>query len=98
MALIGSYYGKPNKAIHTGNVRCHGDEGSLQQCSKTEYGLNEVLGSDVNVAGVSCVPNADITVASNTTSSKTNPITSTSVPTTIATYVLAAALIIVIVM
>ena len=97
--MIGSYYGKPNKAIHTSNVMCHGDERSLQQCSKTEYGLKEVPASDFNVAGVSCVPDADITVASNTTSSKTDPITSTSVhvPTTIATYVLAAALIIVIV-
>ena len=87
--MTGSYYGKPNKAIHTSNVRCHGDEGSLQQCSKTEYGLKEVPGSVVNVAGVSCVPNAD-------SSSKTDPIT--SVPITITTYTLAVALIIVIVM
>ena len=54
LALTGSHYGKPNKTIHAGNVRCQGDEESLRQCSKTEYGLKEILASDISVAGVSC--------------------------------------------
>ena len=57
MAFTGSHYGKPNKTIHAGNVRCQGDEDNLQQCSMTEYSLEEgkQLQLASEVAGVSCL-------------------------------------------
>ena len=101
MALIGSYYGKSNKTIHVGNVRCQGDEASLQQCSKTEYGLKEVLASDASVAGVSCVPNPAVTVTNAavtvTNAPFSNTISNTSSATTISTIILAFMLAIVLI-
>ena len=96
MASTGSHYGKPNKAIHVGNVRCRGDEASLRQCSKTEYGLNDVPGSDVNVAGVSCVPNADLPGASNApfSDANSNATSGTTISTIILAFMLAIVLII----
>ena len=94
--MTGSYYGKPNKTIHAGNVRCQGEEANLRQCSKTEYALKELLAPDVNVAGVSCVPNADVTVT-NAPLSDTNSSTSSNVstmPTIILAIILAIVLII----
>ena len=91
MALIGSYYGKPNKTIHINNVRCHSDEQNIQQCSKTEYGVKEVLASDVSVAGVSCVPNA-VVVATNAPLSNANNNTIFSSVTAISTILLACIL------
>ena len=57
MAFTGSHYGKPNKTIHAGNVRCEGDEENLEQCSMTEYALEKgkQLLQGTDVAGVSCV-------------------------------------------
>ena len=98
MALIGSYYGKPNKTIHINNVRCRSDEQNIQQCSKTEYGLKEVLASDVNVhvAGVSCVPNAAVTATNAPISNIDKNITKFSA-TTISTIILACILAIVLI-
>ena len=58
LALTGSHYGKPNKTIHVGNVRCRGNEENLRQCSKITYSLEEgkQLRQDTDVAGVSCIP------------------------------------------
>ena len=57
LALTGSHYGKPNKTIHVGNVRCYGNEENLRQCSKTTYSLKEgqQLQQATDVAGVSCI-------------------------------------------
>ena len=68
MALTstGSYYSKPNKAVHAGNVSCQGGVENLQQCSIMEYARKEIMASDIVVAGVSCiyVPSASSTISS----------------------------------
>ena len=96
MALIGSYYGKPNKTIHINNVRCRSDEQNIQQCSKTEYGLKEVLASDVNmhVAGVSCVPNPAVTATNAPISNIDKNTSATTISTIILACILAIVLII----
>ena len=74
LALTGSHYGKPNKTIHIGNVRCRGNEENFQQCSKTIYSLEEgqQLRQATDVAGASCIvaepdqrPNSDISTSDN---------------------------------
>ena len=53
---IGSYYGKPNKTIHSTNLQCTGDEERINECSQMTYFLNEGKNKlkTVEVAGVKC--------------------------------------------
>ena len=56
-ALLHSYYGKPNKAIHIGDVECYGTEDKLTECTMKSYSLKDGknLQDNVDVAGVSCI-------------------------------------------
>ena len=56
-ALLHSYYGKPNKAIHIGDVECYGTEDKLTECAMKSYSLKDGnnLQDKVDVAGVSCI-------------------------------------------
>ena len=53
-AKVGSFYGKPQKAIHLRNVTCSGNESSLTQCSYTQVSVSEGRLLNTNVAGVDC--------------------------------------------
>ena len=55
VGFVGSHYGKPDKAIHVGDVQCDGDEGAIGQCSMITYSLQEGKEIQQEVAGVSCV-------------------------------------------
>ena len=82
--MTGSHYGKPNKTIHIGNVRCHGNEENLQQCSKTTYSLEEgkQLQQDTDVAGVSCIPVQETTrIARPTPTTVARPTIARPLPT-----------------
>ena len=87
LASTGSHYGKPNKTMHAGNVRCHGDEANLQECSMTTYSLEKgkQLRQDTDVAGVSCVlPPLPISTSTSRMIKKTTVSTSSAEPKTTA--------------
>ena len=58
-AISGSFYGKPNKAIHYGSVYCNGNEQVLINCLYVQYSLEhgKELNIHVEVAGVNCQGN-----------------------------------------
>lgn len=58
-SYLGSYYGKPNKTLILSEVQCGGDEEQLDQCAYNFHSLAEgkSLISEVQVAGVACLPN-----------------------------------------
>ena len=58
-AVSGSFYGKPNKAIHYGSVNCDGNEQVLINCLYVQYSLEhgKELNIHVEVAGVNCQGN-----------------------------------------
>ena len=70
-ALLHSYYGKPNKAIHIGDVECYGTEDKLTECTMKSYSLKDGknLQDNVDVAGVSCI----LSSSNNFTSSILRP-------------------------
>lgn len=55
--VLGSKYGKPNKAILFSDVSCFGDEDDLNQCTKVSVSLaaGKKLLNITNVAGVDCL-------------------------------------------
>ena len=55
-AISGSFYGKPNKAIHYDSVNCDGSEQVLTNCHYIQYSLEygKELNNHVEVAGVNC--------------------------------------------
>ena len=57
VAVIDSSYGKPNRLINLGNVRCIGSEETIENCEKTK--IPEEVGRHlykfIQVAGVSCL-------------------------------------------
>ena len=66
-ALLHSYYGKPNKAIHIGDVECYGTEDRLTECAMKSYSLKEGknLQDNVDVAGVSCILSSSNNISSS---------------------------------
>ena len=58
-AIFGSFYGKPNKAIHYDSVNCDGNEQVLTNCLYVQYSLEhgKELNIHVEVAGVNCQGN-----------------------------------------
>ena len=70
-ALLHSYYGKPNKAIHIGDVECYGTENKFTECTVKSYSLKDGknLQDNVDVAGVSCI----LSSSNNFTSSMLQP-------------------------
>ena len=56
MALINSYFGKPDRSIHYSYVLCNGGETSLTSCQKLTHSLKEgrLIYSIAGIAGVSC--------------------------------------------
>ena len=69
-AISGSFYGKPNKAIHYDSVNCDGSEQGLTNCLYVQYTLEhgKELNIHVEVAGVNCKDNHMIISDSLTTS------------------------------
>ena len=58
VAVKGSKFGKPDRAIHYSFVLCNGDEQSLSSCNKVTHSLEEgrTIYRDAKVAGVQCLP------------------------------------------
>ncbi len=54
LSRSGSYFGKPDKTVHLSNVQCIGDEGSIGDCTKTSYSLEQGKTLQTAVAGVTC--------------------------------------------
>lgn len=69
IAVLGSMYGKPNKAVHISNVNCVGGEERIDDCTKTSISLSEgkTTYKSANVAGVKCLPPPDPTCIGNPT-------------------------------
>ena len=73
-AISGSFYGKPNKAIHYGSVNCDGSEQVLTNCLYVQYSLEhgKELNIHVEVAGVNCQGNLTYDIISITDSLTTS--------------------------
>ena len=58
VAVKGSRFGKPDRAIHYSFVLCNGNELSLSSCNKVPHSLEEgrTIYRDAKVAGVQCLP------------------------------------------
>jgi deleted-in-malignant-brain-tumors protein 1 len=70
LAVKGSFYGKPDRAIHYSYVLCHGNESLITKCEKLTHTLHDgrVIYDDAQVAGVKCLPaplNSDTTCSNN---------------------------------
>ena len=53
VALVGSKFGKPDRAIHYSYTRCYGGEQSMANCSKV---IAKRKNSNSPAAGVKCLP------------------------------------------
>ena len=81
-AISGSFYGKPNKAIHYGSVNCDGSEQVLTNCLYVQYSLEhgKELNNHVEVAGVNCQGNLthdNISITDSLTTSISTHLTTT---------------------
>ena len=81
-AISGSFYGKPNKAIHYGSVNCDGSEQVLINCLYVQYSLEhgKKLNIHVEVAGVNCQGNLtrdNISITNSLTTSISTHLTTT---------------------
>ena len=67
-AVYGSFYGKPNKAVHVSNVNCFGSEERIGDCTKTSISLSEgkTTYKSASVASIKCLPPPDPTCVDNT--------------------------------
>ena len=58
VAVKGSRYGKPNRAVHYSFALCNGDEQSMSNCQKVTHSLTEgrSIYTNSQAAGVICTP------------------------------------------
>ena len=78
VAVIDSSYGKPNRTIHLGDVRCTGSEENIGNCENTKIPeeVGRHLHKFIQVAGVSCLRVKPIT---NTVSNESAIMTKSTV-------------------